>query len=342
MLFGMSVQMSKIAVMTSPATKKLLARLEPLRHAERMHLMVDYGRSADPDVLRDLEAGNVFARYMALMTCYSSRDAGRVERGLQDPSSIVSGVALRVAPLVLSDAQSVAALRQLSPSSRLVLLHGLRGRNRAEPIAEALLNELSASGDTRAVTALLGFASAAWVARHLPIMELASPAEWARVARSHPLLVADWLEADVSGDANPRLVWQVNAVVQRIAERSVTRAAQLLSALRATVPLAQLALQPLIQRFPRLVADLLVASQDQTTLELSGVAHRLDLEQVIALQAQHPSALRDLERHYSKFAASSRAALFAACRSAWVNEDGVIAVQTLAALPRAARESEAQ
>ncbi len=327
--------------MTSPATKKLLAQLEPLRHAERMRLMVGYGLNANPDVLHDLEAGNVFERHMALMTCYSSRDAGRVERGLQDASSIVRGIALALAPLVLSDAQAIVALRSLSLGSRLVLLHGLRGRKRAEPIADALLEELSAAGDLRTVTALLSFASAAWVGQRLATMELASASEWARLARSHPLLLADWLERQALGDSNPRLVWQVNAVIALTANNSVTRAAQLLRVLRQTVPLTRLALQPLVDRHPRLVAELLLSSEDQTALDLSRVAHRLPVQQVIALQAQHPSALRFLEQQFSKFAFSDRAALFAACRSAWADGDGLIAPHTLRFLPRAERESEA-
>ena len=327
--------------MTSPATKKLLLQLEPLRHAQRMRLMVEYGRNADPVVLRDLEAGNVFERHMALMTCYSSRDAGRVERGLQDPSSIVRAVALRIAPLTLSDAQAVAALRSLSPGSRLVLLHGLQRRKRAEPICDALLEELSAAGDTRAVTALIGFASAAWVARHWPVMELASAAEWARVAGSHPALVADWLEGQALTDINPRVVWQVNAVARRIADHSSARAAQLLVALRRSVPLVQLELHALVEPHPRLVADLLLGSEDQTALELTGVAHRLPVQQVIALQAQHPGSLRCLEQQFSKFAPSNRAVLFAACRAAWADSDGLIDSQTLRSLPRGERESEA-
>lgn len=338
----MFVRLSKMADMPSPATKKLLARLEPLRHAQRMRLMVDYGPNSSPGVLRDLEAGNVFERHMALMTCYSSRDAGRVERGLQDPSSIVRGVALRLAPIALSDAQVLAALRSLPTRSRSVLLHGLRGRNRAEPIADALLDELSASGDTRAVTALLGFASHAWAARHLPIMELASSPEWARVARSHPLLVADWLERQAQSDANPRLIWQVNAVIARIANFSMPRAAQLLHVIRRSVPLARLALQPLIEGFPALVAELLLESEDQTVLDLSSVAHRLALEQVLALQAQHPSALRQLEGRCSTFAPSKRAELFAAGRATWADGNGLFAVQTLRSLPRALREAEAR
>ena len=334
--------MSKIASMTSLATKKLLLQLEPLRHAQRMRLMVDYGRSADPAVLRDLETGNVFERHMALMTCYSSRDAGRVERGLLDASSIVRGVALRLAPLVLSDAQALVALRLLPRGSRLVLLHGLCARKRAEPISDALLEELAAAGDTKAVAALLGFASAARVTQQLPVMELASAAEWARVAHAHPALIADWLEGQALGDSNPRLVRQVNAVIGRIADFSPSRASQLLHTIRRTVPLAQLALQPLIQRFPRLVADLLLGSEDQTALNLSGVAHRLALKQVIALLVQHPIALRQLEKHLFKFAPLQRAALFSACRSAWADENGLFAVQTLRALPRAERESEAR
>ncbi len=330
--------------MPTPATRKLLERLEPMTHVGRVRAMLDFGKRADEPVLRDLDAGNVFERQLALYSCFSSRDAARVGRGLQDPSKIIRALAVNLAALVLSDDELLPKLRVMAQKSRLTLLHRLKGRDRASGVADRLLTELTASGDTRAVTALLGFASSGLIERHLTTMELASSADLARLARAQPQLTADWLEQQAASqtETNPRLAWQVNATLRGIAQFSADRALHLLRVVRRSTPLNGLALSGLVRDHPGLVASLLLESQDRPGVELSAVAHRLELAQVLALQKQHPTVLQQLEGHLAKFPPEARAPLFQAFRGTWANNEGLISVETLRLLPEAMREAEAR
>jgi hypothetical protein len=270
--------------------QNLLATLEPLCHQDRMRLMVESGKNPDVTVLNALEAGNVYERRLALTSCFSSRDSARVLRGLQDASGFVRGLAISIAPIVLSVTDVLSVLDLLPAKMRLVLLYAFERQKKVTPIADAYLERLVLAGNTREATAIIRFASAVAVQKHGAVMELAAPFEWARLARQHPSIVADWLEAEASAllEANPRLVWRVNAVLPHLALFSAARAMQLLRVVRRTTVLGRLHLQPLLAICPQEVAVLLLETDEAMNLELSAVAHRISLEQLLGLQTQHP------------------------------------------------------
>jgi len=330
--------------MSDANTQTLLAQLEPMCHQDRMRFMVDYGKNPDLDALKQLERGNIYERQLALMTCHSSQDAARVERGLGDPSRVVRALAVGLAPVVLSDAQLVEALRILPRGLGLVLLNGLRKHKRAGVVADLLLEEGVGTGHTREATTLLGFASSATVQKHLPLMEMATPSEWRRLARTQPDLVAGWLEekAQTKTEFDARLFWQVQAVLSRIAEFSPDRMLSLLQSVPRNIPLASWWLEPLLERWPQHIATLALESDETPYLDFSSVAHRLELEQLLALFQKHPSTLSNLQNRLARFVPTTRAELFRACRAAWADSNGMIAAHTLRLLPRALRESEAQ
>jgi hypothetical protein len=329
--------------MAHPTTQKLLSQLEPMHHQDRMRHMIEFGKNPDLNILSTLEEGNVFERQLALVTCFSSLDSARVLRGLQDASGFIRAVALKLAAFVLSESELLEALRVLPRKMRLVLLHKLR-ISKANAVVDLLLEEFVTAGNLRDATEICAFASNAMIQKHLAIMQLASSADWARLARTQPTLVANWLERQALAqvETNPRLIWQVNAAIPRIAAFSASRALQLLKAVRHTTALTQLQLQGLVKRCPRELAELQLESQDPSNLEFSNVAHRLELRQLLALQIQHPRTLDNLEVQFPRLSLEARVPVFQAFRSTWADHEGLISASTLRYLPRVERELEAQ
>ena len=75
----------------------LLEEIEPVTHAQRVKRMVDLGRRAlDADVaatIASLEAADeTYQRWLALLTCFTSRESAHVLRALADRSRLVRGL----------------------------------------------------------------------------------------------------------------------------------------------------------------------------------------------------------------------------------------------------------
>src|SRR5688572_20487178 len=114
---------------------RLLRELESLPYDARVRRMVEPGRLEKSDVsvaetLTLFERGGFYERWMALNSCYGSRDGTRVLRALADPSQAIRGAALKLAALVCDDAQVSAALVSISPDQQSELLKLLAKRRR--------------------------------------------------------------------------------------------------------------------------------------------------------------------------------------------------------------------
>src|SRR5262249_14908002 len=142
--------MSQDASSTFVSPDELLRQIEPLSHAARTRRMVELGRHAatDPAVaatLDALEGGDWYARRLALQSCFGSRDGARVVRAIGDPSRIVRGLAVALAPLTCDDRQAETAVLAAPRAVRRALLRRLVHRGRRGPI-DALLDRLAARG----------------------------------------------------------------------------------------------------------------------------------------------------------------------------------------------------
>ena len=72
-------------------SKQLLQTLEPMTHGDRVRHMIQMGQQSRQDAniadtLNQLAQGNFYERYLALQSCYSSRNIQIVTRSLVDPS----------------------------------------------------------------------------------------------------------------------------------------------------------------------------------------------------------------------------------------------------------------
>lgn len=328
----------------SPA--ELLHELEPLTHDARIRRMVELGRAAahDPAVAATIEAlgrGGVHERMLALHACHGSRDGAHAARAASDSARLVRRRSLRLIALLADDAQALTALRAGRPDERLALLRHLRRRGRPAP-ADALMDELAAQGD-EALGLLVGYGSAAAVARHIEAARgRGGSVFWSRLARQHPDLAARALrERTESRDpADDRLLSEANAALRRLADARPDEALRLVTALALQYPLGRIALDPLYRRRPAEVSDLLLGSEDTVSLDLGPVAHRLDDARLLALLERRPGALAGRTRWFLRLPIERRRAVFAAVGRSWRDSEGRLVPELAGALPRDLREGE--
>src|SRR3569833_610797 len=177
---------------------ELLAEIEPLTHAQRVRRVVELGRRAvESDVSDTIQqlaaADDTYQRWLALLTCFTSRDGVHVLRALEDPSRLVRGLAHRLVPQACNDAQARTALDVVHPSRVGPLLRRLR-RARRQTAVDAYLAERLAVGDP-GVLRWLPFASADLVASHLELAQARfSAQDWRRLTRHHPSLALQAME----------------------------------------------------------------------------------------------------------------------------------------------------
>src|SRR5579884_1998359 len=185
--------------MTSVET--ILQDVEPLNHTARVRYMIVLGRrmSDEPDVgaaIADLSRGDFMARYLALVTCYTSRDRALVLRSLADPSRIIRNLALRLVSLAGTLDDFAHAFAVVAPQSRIALLKKLHKHHQIAVI-DAFLGAQAAQDDPR-FTQMVSFGSAATVRRHQArFLDEAKHDAWLRLARMHPDIALEWIEAQV-------------------------------------------------------------------------------------------------------------------------------------------------
>ena len=124
---------------------ELLQQLELLTHDARMRQMVKIGQLSTSDTsvaatLNALEKGGFYERWLALQSCYGSRDGARALRAFADPSRVIRSLAQRLLPLIGDDAQVQAALDAATSKQRPSLLKKLLKRCRRSPIDQIIRN----------------------------------------------------------------------------------------------------------------------------------------------------------------------------------------------------------
>src|SRR5919197_2120514 len=88
-----------VVMVVDGGSRALLRELEPLRHVERVRRMVEIGRRAAA-LVAALESGGTYERWLALVSCFGSRDAAHALRALTDSSRLVRGLAITLVPLL--------------------------------------------------------------------------------------------------------------------------------------------------------------------------------------------------------------------------------------------------
>jgi hypothetical protein len=326
----------------------VLAELEPLTHGDRVRRMIALGRQAGTDTaaaetLRTLAAGGFYERMLALFSCSGSRDGAHVERALSDESRLLRGLATRLAPDVCTDEQLESALTGASRDGQVPLLRGLIRHGRRTAI-DVFLDRAASDRDER-LGEYLPFGTAEGVRRHLDlVLPRFGRDDWRRLARLHPDIALEALrrEAGTREEADARLLSHVNAVLPELADSRTDEALALARDLLRHEPLSRLELQRMAERRPDAVADLLLASEDEAHVNLSGFAHRLSPDRLLALLRHRPGYLPQRHVWLRRLTPTLRRAAYDLAGRGWRTSEGVLDAAVVGLLPGELREKEAR
>ena len=191
-----------------PRTDRFLDTVDPLPHPERMRQLAEYaaelarGGELRP-VLEELAERGPYGCGLAVVAASVGRDTDWIAARLDDPDRYVRGHALRAADsLGVPDSAFEAALEDASAVVRRdVTRHLAAGRRPA--LADLLIARVRATWGEREAARLLPGCGTDTVRRLLPGLFHAVPG-WNSLARRHPVLLLDALEADLAGQPEAR------------------------------------------------------------------------------------------------------------------------------------------
>jgi hypothetical protein len=299
--------------MPNEATQSLLRTLEPLHHQGRLNQMIALGRTLDAaSTVAELEGGKLYERQLALMTCYTSRDQQHVLRALSDPSKFIRGLAIKLVAIVLEDDVLNLALERVPAQARRAMLCIWIRRGRAQAPVDAFVQTLARDADHTPLIEMLSLASPETVRSHLNAMDLASASDWARLAKHHPELVAETLEARAATltEADARLTWLVNAVLPHLTQCNPQRALSLVRTMMTSTSLTRLAIQGLLNRLPNDTSELLLQSDDNPRLSLQNHTQLLTPSLLFAMHDQHRDVIGWGGRWLKHYPPEARAAIY--------------------------------
>ena len=270
--------------------EELLQQLEPLTHAARVQTMIELGRRSDEEskaLIIALEQGDFFERFMALYSCFGSRDSAQVRRALADASQIIRGLAIRLLPLVCDESELQSVLESASAQVRRPILWKLH-QHHHQRLVDGVLEPLLEQQDTQWLQ-LLPLGSPALVGRHAArFRQQATQAQWKRLAHLHPGAALDLLQqwASEATTFDQRLLNTVNAMLPALLRANAEGALALVSALRRTIALENISeknLRRLVKAYPKEMAELIWANHKKFNGTFSAIAPWLSVEQLLTL-----------------------------------------------------------
>src|SRR5579872_2550959 len=325
---------------------QLLQDLELLPYRARFRHMIELGRQAAHDseiaaLLKELERGDFYERLLAIQACSGSYDGNHVLRALTDPSHIIRGFAIKVAPLACNEEQLREALALVPRDGRRHLLCKLQNHYDHAPIDD-FLERLAQEGDSQFLK-LLPFGSPDIVERYKErFLFSREQADWRRLARHHPALACEMLlrRAEAATGPDLQLLFFANAALSILTEKEPDLALALVTALAHHVPLGHIFLQPLARKRPEAVADLVLSAKEQAAINFMKREHRLGVDRLLQLLTQFREMVSDDRALFSRLRPEERAAVYTARAISMRDASGCIGPEIIALLPRAQREQE--
>ena len=331
----------------SPST--LVAQLDGMHFGDRMRALVQLGRLSKDDLalrnlIADWSASALYDRLLALQTAFGSRDATLPLKALADPSMHMKRRGIKVASVLCSDEQLVAASGTLPVRTRRSLIHELRRRRRLDVIETILDHVLQR--DRPEFIGCLPYGPEACVARHIEgATTRMAPTDWARLAKRHPRLVHDaLLELVGQGKAKDYTVLQVvNSVLPPLARaKLVLSSVPILRAMLSMFQISDLApsVQPLVAKFPSGMLELALELEIPLSATWSEVLNDVLLDRLIELNRQQPNVVN--AQNFKRLRPERRAPVFEAFQHLWRSCNGFVTKSIVEALPMAQRTAEAR
>ncbi|QQR48503.1 hypothetical protein JKA73_36520 [Myxococcus xanthus] len=332
------------------------------------------------ELLGVLSQGDAFERYLALCAQFTWRDGGQVLSATTDASARVRSLAFRLVPLACDDAQALEALKMACAVRRQEGL--LRGfvKTRRQAVIDAYLDWLAICTGVPDFADAVPLATSEGIRRHLP-SALARPSVrfWSRMAHNAPGILAEVFAARlraVTGEPDPVTRMYLNAYLHRIADQAPDAALELFELLlsRRIHPDAY-DWHCLVLHRPEAAVSLLQRHEHASPFEgqFARAAARLSMDSLAWLVRHAPSSMGDAKTLLPRLSEPARRVVVEAwCATVDVapdwgtellrsisdvrerervharwsvaarNRDGVIALETVTALPIDLREREAR
>lgn len=312
--------------------------------------MVELGRTAITDsqlatTLTTLEQGGFYERFLAIHACSGNRDGAHVLRSLTDPSRIIRGLAINLTTLVCDEEQLRQALTLVPRDGRRALLWKLHHHD-SQGIIDEFLAQLVQTDDPQ-VRELLPHGSLALVRQHIARLQATLRlADWRRLARHHPIIACELLQARAATTTrlDLQLVAWANGILPILAQKQPDSGVMLVEALAHSIPLNRLNLHALLLQRPIAIADLALQHADIGDMQFYYVVHKLDYEHLRALQEKYPDLISlSRTRHWKKlFTVEERANLSLEFFAFLRDERTCLPLEILELVPRAQRAEEAR
>lgn len=324
----------------------LLQECATMTHAGRMRRMVEVGRLAASDesvrqTIAALEQGDVYQRVLAVQSCYGSRNEEQARQAMLDPSRSVRSLATGLVPLLCSDAEIQGLLEQIASDLKMTLISRLIARGRQAPV-DAYLEKLAARQDAQ-FRRFLPFGSPEFVRRHLEqVIERFDLTYWTRLIRLHPELAFTHLQQQSAQTTTRDLPLRhlINATLPALTAVRPDLALELVRTTIKHTPLGRLSIAPLIRQRPQEMAELVLAADEAVSANFNAVAHKLDTEKLLELVARRSISISPYT--LKRFTPEQRLALYRAFGRGWRNDEGIIHLGMVAALPTEQRIQEAR
>ena len=328
---------------------QMLQELEPLSHNTRIGRVIELGHQAGPGtnvarIIATWEQGEHYERWLALYSCFGSRDGEHVLRAFADPSHAIRGLAWKLSVFLCDDMQLQSALALVPTRQQGVILKKLFKRRRLAPV-DTFLHALVASGETTRLPGLLAFGSAPVAAQYVEqALQYATTSDLRRLALLHPEILLPLLRAQVEAatELEPGLIWRINAVLPIFAETHPDDILAIVIALSHHTPLARLELQPLVAKRPKELTDLLLGLGDRAYLNFSRSILKLDLAHIFRLMEQQDRTLYERNWWFRRLPVEQRAVIYARYARGWHDANECLPAYVVAALPREQRYQEAR
>ncbi|GCE12398.1 hypothetical protein [Tengunoibacter tsumagoiensis] len=327
--------------------EQLLQECAQMTYADRMRHMVEVGRLAVSDesvrqTIVALAEGDVYQRTLAVQSCHGSRNSEGAALALLDRSRSVRALAVNIVPLLCSDGQVLDLLEQIGLDLKVTVISRLKTLRRQAPV-DSYVEALAARQDIH-LRRFLPLASPEVVQRHLSqMLERFHSTHWHRLVRYHPQLAFAYLQQQsaMKTDRDLPFVQVLNTVLPTLVSVDPDLALELVRTTLKHTPLAHLAFTPLILKRPQEMAELVLASNEQVrTNSFNKVAHKLNTDALLALEERGLISIHSYK--FKRFNPEQRLALYNAFRRGWRNEEGILHLTWVAALPGELRRLEAR
>jgi HEAT repeat protein len=336
-----------------------LREIETLSHAARVRVMIALGKQAQENpaaatTIAVLEQQGFYERYLALYSCYGSRDGAHALRALADPSHLIRGLAIRLIA-ILGDAAQIQTALMNFPAQRIALLWRLRQQRKEEHI-DTFLESTDLAHD-RQFYAILPFGSRATVLNHVAhFREFATQQSWSYLSRLHPGIATDLLEAWAQEASDVQAIGDIlNALMPRLVKTQSWRLAAIVGHLLPSHASDDLVLNPtaftsLFHYQAVVLGDMLIARNKPMPSEYGDRRSRSFIHAVATLRDDQIERLLEIDsgifgsnaNWFARLPFHRRRAIFPFVRHALLDQHGILPSTVLELLPTGQCEQEAR